>query len=142
MKILEKAIAIAKIAHDGQIDKAGVPYILHPLMVMTCVDTLIEKTVAVLHDVLEDSSLTVEDLRSHGFSEEVIHVLDILTHKQGEPYFDYIRRVSENPIARKVKIADLIHNMNLSRIKNPTENDFQRLKRYQKAILILLENND
>ena len=132
--MLNKAIEIAVRAHVGQTDKGGTPYILHPLRVMLTRDNELERICAVLHDVVEDADITFDDLRKEGLSEEVITVLDCLTKRQGETYDDFIRRVLENEAACSVKLADLMDNMNLTRIQNPTEKDMGRLKKYKEAV--------
>ncbi|MEY3304216.1 MAG: HD domain-containing protein [Pseudanabaena sp.] len=132
--LLALAIAIANQAHAGQLDKAGKPYILHPLTVMAQMDTLESKIVAVLHDAIEDSDLKIEDLVEQGFPEFITDAIAAITKLEGEPYEVYILRVKSNAIARKVKIADMTHNMDISRISNPTEKDFQRLEKYQKVL--------
>lgn len=137
MNQLEKAIAIAVQAHAGQLDKSGAPYILHPLRVMFGVTTEIEQTVAVLHDVVEDSDWTFDQLRAEGFSQSVLEALDCVTKRENEDYFDFIDRIKVNPLAITVKISDLHDNMNLVRIPNPTEKDLQRIKKYEKALAIL-----
>ena len=139
MATLEKAILIAVKAHHGQADKAGDPYILHPLKVMSAMSSEEEKMAAVLHDVLEDTALTMETLRKEGFSEEVIQAVDCLTRKKHESYEDFIERIRLNPIARKVKIADLEDNMDIKRIKEPKDEDWERLKKYHRAWLRLKE---
>ncbi len=127
---LEKAILIAITAHQGQTDKAGVPYILHPLRVMLSCKTEDEQICAVLHDVIEDTAVTFEDLRVAGFKEEIIAVLDALTKRKNETYDDFINRVIQNQLACHIKLADLSDNMNLSRIPNPSKQDYQRVEKY------------
>jgi hypothetical protein len=131
--MLNKALEIAAKAHAGQVDKGGNLYILHPLRVMITRETELERICAVLHDVVEDSDITLEDLKKEGFSEEVIRVLDCLTKREGEDYNAFIDRVLTNETACHVKLADLIDNMNLTRIPNPTAEDEERLRKYQKA---------
>ena len=133
-KLLELAIAITHKAHAGQLDKAGKPYILHPLTVMAQMDTAESKIVAVLHDAIKDSDLTVEELVQEGFPELITNAIAAITKRDGEMYADYLLRVMANAIARKVKIADVTHNMDISRIANPTEKDFQRLEKYKKVL--------
>ena len=133
-KLLELAIAITHKAHAGQLDKAGKPYILHPLTVMAQMDTAESKIVAVLHDAIEDSDLTIEELVQEGFPELITNAIAAITKRDGEMYADYLLRVMANAIARKVKIADVTHNMDISRIANPTEKDFQRLEKYKKVL--------
>jgi len=131
---LERAIAIAAMAHAGQIDKAGVPYILHRLRMMLSVDTPEARMAAVLHDVVEDTAVTLEQLRAEGFPETVLEAVETLTKRDGEDYEAFIRRVAPNPIARQVKLADLMDNSDLSRIAKPTDRDRQRIEKYQRAI--------
>lgn len=131
--VLNKAIEIANRAHDGQVDKAGAPYILHPLRVMLSREKEVERICAVLHDVVEDSEITFDDLRNEGFTEEIIAVLDCLTKRNGESYDGFIDRILKNETACHVKLADLCDNMNLSRIKNPTLKDEVRIKKYREA---------
>ncbi|WP_405725219.1 GTP pyrophosphokinase [Anaerotignum sp.] len=133
--MLEKAAKLAEKAHQGQVDKGGQPYILHPGRVMEQCETETEKIVALLHDVMEDTPYTLEDLRQEGFSEEVLEALLCLTHRKGESYTAYIGRVCENPLAARVKYADLQDNMDLRRIPEPTERDFARLEKYKGAKL-------
>jgi len=132
--LLALAIAIATKAHDGQLDKAGKPYISHPLAVMAQMDNLASKIVAVLHDAVEDSDLTIMDLVQQGFPDFIIDAVAAITKLEHEPYEEYILRVKANAIARKVKIADVTHNLDIRRIANPTERDFQRLEKYQKVL--------
>ena len=128
--MLNRAIEIAVRAHDGQVDKGGEPYILHPLRVMISRENEIERICAVIHDVIEDSSITIDDIRNEGFSEDVITVLDCLTKRDGESYDDFIDRILINEIACRVKLADLRDNMNVHRIKNPSDKDFARINKY------------
>ena len=134
MSTLERAIAIAAEAHTGVVDKAGAPYILHPLRVMLGVSTMDERMVAVMHDVVEDSPWTFERLRVEGFSEAVIAGLDAVTKRKGEDYDAFVRRAASNAIGRRVKLADLTDNLDLSRIANPTEDDFRRMEKYRRAV--------
>jgi (p)ppGpp synthase/HD superfamily hydrolase len=136
---LEKAIRVATKAHSGQFDKASMPYILHPLRVMMAVDSVEEKIVAVLHDVLEDTYITEIHLYTYGFSENIINAIRSVTRNVGEDYFDFIRRAKQNEIGRKVKIADLKDNMDWSRISNPIKQDVERMKKYQQAYFILIQ---
>jgi GTP diphosphokinase / guanosine-3',5'-bis(diphosphate) 3'-diphosphatase len=138
--LLNLAIAIANQAHAGQLDKAGKPYISHPLTVMAQMDTLESKIVAVLHDAIEDSELTIADLVRQGFPEFITAAIAAITKLDDELYEDYILRVKSNAIARKVKIADVTHNMDISRIANPTAKDFQRLEKYKIVLQKLISN--
>lgn len=133
MLMLNKAIEIANCAHAGQVDKGGAPYILHPLRVMMTREDEMERICAVLHDVVEDTVITLEDIRSEGFSSEIIHVLDCLTRRAYESYDDFVNRILVNETACQVKLADLCDNMNISRIKNPTQEDRERIIKYGNA---------
>ncbi|HJL84567.1 MAG TPA: HD domain-containing protein [Candidatus Marinimicrobia bacterium] len=137
---LERAIAIAAEAHAGQKDRAGAPYILHPIRLMIQMDSEDAMMAAVLHDVVENSVWTLDDLRKEGFSNEVLNAVDSLTHrdKEGENYWDYIQRAKSDPIAIKVKLADLEDNLNPDRLNAVTEKDEKRFDRYRKAQKMLL----
>jgi (p)ppGpp synthase/HD superfamily hydrolase len=130
MSQLENAIRIAVAAHQGQVDRAGEPYILHPLRVMARCRTRDEKTVAILHDVVEDTKWTFDDLRKEGFSESIIVALDCVTKREGEAYEDFIRRNAGNRLASRVKLADLEDNMDLLRNEQVTPEDLPRLNKY------------
>lgn len=134
MSTLERAIAVAVAAHAGQIDKAGRPYILHPLRVMLALDSTDDQIVGVLHDVVEDTEVTLDRLRADGFSEAILAALDSVTKREGEGYPAFVLRAAANPIGRKVKLADLHDNSDLSRIAHPTQKDHARLARYRAAI--------
>lgn len=134
MSTLERAIAIAAEAHMGKVDKAGAPYILHPIRVMLSVTTPDERIVAVLHDVVEDSEWNEDDLRAEGFSDTVLEALRSVTK---EPYDEFVARAAKNPISLRVKLADLKDNLDLSRIANPTEEDFVRMEKYRRAVAFL-----
>jgi len=131
--LLEKAISIAVEAHRGQRDRTGAPYILHPMRVMAAVDTDTEKIVAILHDVVEDTDWTFEKLAQEGFPQEIIEALKCVTKREGEPYDDFVKRSGSNEIARRVKLADLEHNMDARRLTDVTEKDVERLKKYVHA---------
>jgi (p)ppGpp synthase/HD superfamily hydrolase len=134
MSTLESAISIAARAHEGQLDKAGAPYILHPLRVMLRLNSFEERVVGVLHDVLEDTDISTELLRASGFSEVILSALHSVTKRSGETYDEFVLRAASNPIGRSVKLADLADNCDLSRIANPTTKDFKRLEKYRHAI--------
>lgn len=138
MSTLERAIELAARAHAGQRDKGGHPYILHPLRVMQAVQGEHERMAAVLHDIVEDTTTTFEDLLAEGFSTEVVDAVRALTKFDGETREQAARRIVRNPIARAVKLADIADNMDLSRIPDPTERDFERLRQYEVARAILL----
>jgi (p)ppGpp synthase/HD superfamily hydrolase len=131
MATLERAIAIAAAAHAGQVDKAGQPYILHPLRVMLRVATEHERMAAVLHDVVEDTDVTLYTLAAEGFASEVIAAVEALTKRPGESRMQAAERAAANPIARVVKLSDNAENMDLSRIANPTAEDYARLEEYK-----------
>ena len=133
MSQLENAIRIAVAAHQGQLDRAGQPYILHPLRVMARCQSTEEKIVAILHDVVEDAQWSFDDLRKEGFSEETIQALDCVTKREGEPYEDFVRRSAGNRIATRVKLADLEDNLDVRRLSEITEKDRERLNRYLAA---------
>ncbi|MFI5145127.1 MAG: GTP pyrophosphokinase [Ignavibacteria bacterium] len=130
---LEKAIDLAFRVHKNQKDRYGKPYIFHPLRVMNKMNDEKEKIVAVLHDVIEDSELTYKDLCDAGFSEEIIDAIASISKQDDEEYYDYIKRVMQNKLACKVKLADLEDNMDIRRIETITEKDAERLKKYLKA---------
>jgi (p)ppGpp synthase/HD superfamily hydrolase len=134
---LQDAITLARQAHAGQVDKAGAPYIEHPLRMVDTLDDTEGKIVAVLHDVVEDTEVTLDDLRKAGYSPEVVAAVDGLTRRVEETYEEFIRRAATDPLARQVKIADLRDNMNLARIAEPTVRDYERLKRYERALQVL-----
>lgn len=137
--MLDKAILIATKAHQGQVDKAGKPYILHPLRLMFSRKNEAERICAVLHDVIEDTDITLDYLRNEGFSEEVLSALDSLTRRADESYDEFISRIISNKIACYVKVADLCDNMDLSRIEAPSESDYQRIEKYRKAANRILD---
>ena len=138
MSTFERAIEIAAAAHAGQKDKAGQPYIGHPMRVMRGVGTDDERIVAVLHDVVEDSDWTLEMLLREGFSPAIVEAVDALTKRENEPYEDAVARAKRNPIARAVKLADLRDNMDPSRFPNPTAKDLARREKYARAKAELL----
>jgi (p)ppGpp synthase/HD superfamily hydrolase len=127
---LADAISLATEAHRGHYDKSGVSYIQHSLRIMHRMNTRTEQIVGVLHDIMEDTPITRQVLKEKGYSQEVIDSLDHLTKREGEQYEDFIMRCRTNPIALKVKIADLEDNMDLRRLDKVTENDLERLNKY------------
>jgi (p)ppGpp synthase/HD superfamily hydrolase len=133
MATIERALQIAAKAHEGQKDKGGQPYILHPLRVMSRVEGETAQIVAILHDVVEDTTVTMDDLRAAGFSEKVLTGVQCVTHRQEEHYADYVVRCKNNALARQVKLADLEDNTRLSRtILRPRRlaRDLARIRRY------------
>ena len=132
--MVDLALSIATQAHEGQLDKAGVDYIEHPIYVASQVDTEEEKAVALLHDVIEDSPVSAEELLQAGLPETVVTAVQVLTKKKEQDYQTYLETVKKNPLARVVKLADLKHNSDLSRLTSITKKDRERLKKYKKAI--------
>jgi (p)ppGpp synthase/HD superfamily hydrolase len=135
MSMLEDAIFLAVCAHKGQTDKAGAPHILHPIRVMLSLDSETERIVGVLHDVVEDSRYTIQDLEKMGYSEEVLQALGALTKRseEKEHYEAFIERVSRNALALRVKLADLKDNMDVRRLGTLDEREWERLKKYRWA---------
>ncbi len=140
-KLLDLAVELATKYHQNQFDKGGNPYINHPLAVMNRLDTVEEKIVGVLHDIVEDTEITFDDLREHGFPEKIIAGIDSVTRREGEERGAFIYRAKLNQLGRSVKIADLKENSDLSRIPNPQEKDYQRAEKYEREIRILTEDN-
>ncbi len=137
--LTKKAILLCFEAHAGQVDKSGLPYVLHPLHLAEQMPDEISAAVALLHDVVEDTPYTLDALRETGFPDQVLAAVDLLTHREGVPYMDYVAAIRPNPVARRVKIADLRHNSDLTRIEQVTERDLKRVRKYQKALAFLTE---
>ncbi len=135
-ELTKKALKISFSAHKDQLDKSGIPYVYHPYEVAQHVDTEAETCVALLHDVVEDTDTTLEELAKI-FPPEVISALRLLTHDPAVPYLDYVRKIGNDPVARKVKLADLKHNSDLSRLDTVSENDILRIEKYKAARRIL-----
>ena len=133
--LIQKAFELAKKAHQGQVDQGGHPYIHHLIAVSNLVNTVEEKVVALLHDIVEDTPVSLEELKGF-FSDDIVEAVDAMTKREEvEPFLGYLKRAKANPIARKVKIADMIHNSDLSRLPfPPREEDLQREEKYQIAI--------
>ncbi|MCH7974919.1 MAG: GTP pyrophosphokinase [Bacteroidetes bacterium] len=138
---LESAILIAIKAHQNQIDKGGSPYILHPLRIMIKMQTDEEMIVALLHDVMEDSKISLKDISKYEFNKKIMSALKDLTYSTDINYEDYIKKISKNKLARKIKLADLTDNMNLNRLPSLNKKDFERINKYHKALKYLLEND-
>ena len=132
-KLTRKAMTIAYNAHNGQLDRAGVPYIYHPIHLAEQMDSELECIIALLHDVVEDTEITFKELEEE-FSNEVIRILKLLTHDKKVIYMDYIKEIKQDSIARKVKIADIKHNMDESRLEKITVKDIIRRKKYIEAL--------
>lgn len=130
----KKALKLAYEKHAGQLDKAGLPYIFHPFHLAEQMDDEDSTVVALLHDVVEDTDTTIEDLAEMGFSDQVLKALQLLTHQKTVDYFEYIKTISANEIATKVKIADLTHNSDLTRLNAITEKDKDRVAKYKECL--------
>lgn len=133
MSNLQRALEIAVESHKNQKQKDGTPYALHPIRLSMLLQSEQQKIVALLHDVVEDTNWTFEDLEREGFNENIMAALRLLTHTDGSPYEEYIERLAHNPLAKAVKKADLTDNMDFKRIPEPTEKDFARLQKYHRA---------
>lgn len=136
-ELTKKAMKIAFDAHKDQVDKNGIPYIYHPIHLAEQMKTEYEICVALLHDTVEDSDITFEDLIEAGFPDEVITALRRMTHDESVAYMEYVENIRNNPIAKTVKLADLRHNSDLTRLDHVTEKDFVRNKKYTQAIRLL-----
>lgn len=139
IELREKAMLIAEKVHKGQVDKAGMPYINHPVRVERRCTRQEDRLVALLHDTIEDGDIASEYLLLVGFSQEVVDAVLSVSRKRGEDYFEFIQRCKANPIGRRVKICDLEDNMDITRLNDLTEKDIERLKKYHKAYKILNE---
>ncbi len=139
--LLAKAIAISSTKHMGQFDKGGIPYILHPLKVMHYLksDDMELMAIAVLHDVVEDTDTTFEDLKNEGMTDRIIAALRLLTKVRGQTYREYVEGIKTNKDAILVKLADLRHNSDIRRLKGITEKDVVRMKKYNELYLELKE---
>lgn len=140
---IRRAFEIARAAHANQVDKAGVDYINHPLTVAANVgENFSAIIVALLHDVVEDTGKTFDELRREvPLTDEEFAALKLLTHDEKIPYLDYVKRIATNKLATKVKLADLRHNSDITRIKNPAAKDFERVEKYRRALKILEATN-
>lgn len=137
-KLTKQAMKIAFEAHKNQTDKTGMPYIYHPFHLAEQMDDEITTCVALLHDVVEDSDITFDKLKELGFADEILDALILLTHDDSEPYMEYIERIKRNSVATKVKLADLAHNSDLSRLDIIDEAAKKRYEQYQKARKLLI----
>ena len=136
-ELTKKAMKISFEAHKDQVDKSGIPYVYHPFHVAEQMDDEITTCVALLHDVIEDSNITYVDLIFEGFPREVADAVALLTHDDGEPYMEYIKRIKSNPIAAKVKIADLEHNSDITRLDAVSSAALARVEKYRRALFVL-----
>ena len=135
----KKAMKLCFDAHKEQVDKSGLPYVFHPFHLAEQMSNENTTVVALLHDVVEDSDYTFADLQELGFSETVLAALRLLTHDESVPYMDYVAAIKKNPVARAVKLADLRHNSDLSRVNEVTEKTLARREKYLAAIRLLEE---
>ena len=136
-KLTKEAMKLCFEKHKNQIDKSGMPYVFHPFHLAESMKDEYTTCVALLHDTIEDTDMTADELMADGFPKEVVEAVTLLTHSKSEPYLDYVKRVKENNIARCVKIADLMHNADLSRLDTITPKDLERVAKYQEALKIL-----
>ena len=137
--LTKKALKLCFDAHKNQVDKTGLPYVFHPFHLAEQMDDEISTVCALLHDVIEDTPYTLLDLKNMGFNDTVIEVLTLLTHDESVPYFDYVKKIKNNEIAKKVKIADLKHNSDVSRLNEIDEWTIKRNQKYAEALRILTE---
>ena len=135
--LTKKALKLCFEVHKNQTDKSGMPYVFHPFHLAEQMKDEYTVCTALLHDVVEDSHVTPEDLRNYGFPDEVVNAVALMTHDENVTYFDYVRKIKTNPIAAAVKLADLEHNMDLTRMDHPTAHDLERAEKYKTAALIL-----
>ena len=136
--LTKKAMIFAYQAHQGQTDKSGLPYIYHPMHIAEQMEDESTTVCALLHDVVEDTHYTLEDLIKQGYPSEIIEALSLLTHNKDISYMDYVRKINSNKIASTVKLADLQHNSDLSRLEVIDDDALKRIEKYRKAMQILL----
>ena len=129
-------------AHKDQIDKSGMPYVFHPFHLAEQMADENTTIVALLHDVIEDTEYTLDDLRNFGFAEDVLSAISLMTHADDVPYMEYVVKIKTNPIAKAVKLADLKHNSDMSRLDRITQIDEERAKKYKQAIELLENSNE
>lgn len=137
--LTKKALKLCFEAHKNQVDKTGLPYVFHPFHLAEQMDSEIAVVCALLHDVVEDTPLSLQDIAEMGFPREAVEVLALLTHEEGVPYMEYVQKIKHNPIARQVKIADLQHNSDLTRMDTVDEWAQRRNAKYSEALRILTE---
>lgn len=137
--ITKKALKLCFEAHKEQVDKSGIPYVFHPFHLAEQMQTEEATVVALLHDLVEDTDYTIEDLMSMGFSKSITDAISLMTHADDVEYMDYVREIKNNPIAKAVKLADLKHNSDLTRLDNVDEKALKRKEKYLKAIKLLEE---
>ncbi len=137
-EMTKKALCLSFDAHKEQIDKSGIPYVYHPFHLAEQMDSEVTVTVALLHDVVEDANYTIDDIIVMGFPKSVTDALALMTHDKSVPYMDYVAKIKSNPIAKAVKLADLRHNSDISRLDTVDEKTIERLKKYAAAIELLM----
>ena len=137
--VTKKAMKLCFQAHKDQTDKSGIPYVFHPIHLAEQMKDEDTTVVALLHDVVEDTDYTLEDLREMGFNQRVIAAIALMTHAEGVPYMDYVAKIKDNPIAKAVKLADLAHNSDITRMDVVDEKAIARVEKYAKAIRFLNE---
>lgn len=137
-KMTKIALKMCFEAHKNQVDKSGMPYVFHPFHLAEQMQDEDTTTVALLHDIVEDTDYTIDDLRSKGFSEKVIEAIELLTHDPVVPYMEYVAQIKKNPIAKAVKLADLKHNSDMTRLESITAKDEERAEKYRSAIELLV----
>lgn len=136
-EMTKKALKLCFEAHKNQTDKSGMPYVFHPFHLAESMTDEYTTTVALLHDVVEDTEYTLSDLKKMGFPERVTDALALLTHDKSVPYMEYVEKIKKNPVARIVKLADLTHNSDLSRLDTVDEKALKRVEKYKRAMEIL-----
>lgn len=139
-KMTKKALNLCFEAHKDQRDKSGLPYVFHPFHLAEQMKDEKTTIVALLHDVVEDTNVTVDDIRNMGFDEEVVAAIGLMTHDPKVPYMEYVAEIKKNPIAKAVKLADLCHNSDMSRLDTVTAYDEKRAEKYAAAIRLLEED--
>ncbi len=135
----KKALKLCFESHKNQVDKSGMPYVFHPFHLAEQMKDEPATVVALLHDVVEDTDCTLDDLRKMGFSEDIIGAIALMTHDEAVPYMDYVAQIKQNPIAKAVKLADLRHNSDLTRLGTVDEKALERTEKYRRAIALLEE---
>ena len=138
-ELTKKALKLSFEAHKDQVDKSGMPYVYHPFHLAEQMETEETVIVALLHDVVEDTDYTLDDIRAMGFSDSVVEALALMTHDKSVPYMDYVAKIKSNPIAKAVKLADLKHNSDLSRLDFVDEKALKRVEKYKTAMKLLTE---
>lgn len=138
-ELTKKAMKLCFAAHKDQVDKSGLPYVFHPFHLAEQMTDELTTVAALLHDVVEDTAYTLDDLQQMGFPSQVLEALALLTHDDAEPYLSYVARLKGNPIARAVKLADLRHNSDLTRLDSVDGWTLKRVEKYRKAIKLLEE---